>query len=255
MGKWKPKDYIESLHKVLREGEEAIGQEVDTRNQYGFTPLAVAAAAGDAPLVALLLEHRADVSLGSTERSELPLHHAVNYKHRVVVQLLSEPCRKLGIIDARTSTGWTPLHTCAHSGDYSCFKILLKARADLETRNPITGNEHALHVAARASNMDIIEILLAADSDVNCKDSLSRTPLHLAASMSHADCVGLLLRSRADPHHRGGPAQVTALESVPENNAPERDKVLRLLTSYGRQAPTPWRVDIRFDVSDSRDLI
>merc|ERR1711924_537412 len=124
---------------------------------------------GDARITALLLEHKADVSLASTGRAELPLHHAANYRHPVVTQLLVEPCRKLGIIDARTTTGWTPLHTCANSGDKDVFKLLMRAKADLETRNPITGDEHALHVAARASNIDIIEILLAADADVNCQ--------------------------------------------------------------------------------------
>merc|ERR1712070_450137 len=102
--------------------------EVNTRNIHGFTPLAVASAAGDANLVALMLEHRADVSMASTGRAELPLHHAANYRHVVVTQLLAEPCRKLGIIDAQTCTGWTPLHTCANSGDQQVFKILMRAK-------------------------------------------------------------------------------------------------------------------------------
>lgn len=254
---WKEEDWIEQLHLMLREGEVGIGQEVNTRNIHGFTPLAVASAAGDARIVALLLEHAADVTLASTGRAELPLHHAANYRHRVVTSLLIEPCRKQGIIDARNCTGWTPLHTCANSGDKDVFKLLMQARADLDARNPITGNEHALHVASRAANMDIIEILLAADAEVNCKDSLSRTPLHLAASMSHADCVGLLLRSRADPHHRGGPSNQTPLESVPAEHTDEaeREKVLRLLTSYSRAPPSPPRVDVRFDQRDSRAMI
>lgn len=254
---WKEEDWLEQLHMILREGEEGIGQEVNTRNVHGFTPLAVASAAGDERLVALLLEHRADVTLASTGRAELPLHHAANYRHRLVAQLLAEPCRKQGIIDARSCTGWTPLHTCANSGDRDVFKILMRARADLDARNPITGNEHALHVAARASNLDIIEILLAADADINCTDSLSRTPLHMAATMSHADCVSLLLRSRADPLHRGGPSHLTALESVPQahSDAAEREKVLRLLTSYSRPPPAAPRRDIRFDQRDDKSLV
>lgn len=282
--RWKEAYWLEALHLKLREGEVGIGQEVNTRNLHGFTPLAVAAASGDARVTALLLEHRADVSMASTGRAELPLHHAANFSHPVVTQLLVGPCQKLGIIDARSCTGWTPLHTCANSGDRQVFKILMSAKADLETRNPLTGNEHALHIAARASNLDIIEILLAADAEVNCKDSLSRTPLHLAAAMSHADCVGLLLRSRADPHHRGGPGGQTPLECVPAEPRPrgtdfnstaqvlgkaekeamvaqeqkdiaERETVVRLLTSYQRPPPSPPRVDIRFDQRDTKALI
>lgn len=250
-------DYLEQLHLMLREGETGIGQECNTRNIYGFTPLAVASAAGDNSLVALLLEHEADVSFASTERAELPLHIAAKYRHKVVTQLLVGPCMKLGLIDARTSTGWTPLHTCADSGDKDVFKILMSAKADLETRNPITGNEHAIHVAARASNLEIIEVLLAADADVNCEDSLSRTPLHLAADMVHADCVSLLLRSRANVHHRGGPQQLTPFECVPaeHHDEAELDTVMKLLSVYQRRDPSPVRYDVRFDLRDERDLI
>jgi ankyrin repeat protein len=242
---------------MIREGETEIGCEVNTRNGYGFTPLAVAAAAGDASMVALLLERRADASLASLNRAELPIHHAATYQHAVVAQLLVEPTRKAGFIDARTCTGWTPLHLCCSSGDAMILKILLKARADLDTRNPQTGNEHALHCAARSNNLDIIEILLAAGADVNCTDSLSRTPLHLSATNCSPDGVSLLLRSRSDPLHRGGPRHQTPIECVPAHYSDEiaREKVLRLLNSYSRPPPQAFRVDTRFDVRDSRSLI
>merc|ERR1711972_1208092 len=118
-----------------------------------------------------------------------------------------------------------------------------------------TGDEHALHCAARNTNLEVIEILLAADAEVDCTDSLSRTPLHIAATNCNADCVSLLLRSKANPHHRGGPRHLTPMECVPaaHHDPDEHQKVLRLLSSYARAAPAPFRVDTRFDRKDSTD--
>lgn len=250
-------DNVDCTYQIIREGETGIGQKVNSRNIHGFTPLAVAAAAGDAQLVSLLLERKADVTLASTERSELPLHHAATYARTIVCQLLVGPAREKGVIDAKTCTGWTALQCCAESGDQSIFKLLLSAKADPEIRNPFQGNEHSLHIAARSGNIDVAEILMAGGADVNATDSLSRTPLHMAAASCHADGVSLLLRSRADPHHRGGPSNLTPIDFVPavHSDMEERGTVLRLLSSYSRAPPSPFRVDTRFDLTDAHDLI
>ena len=55
----------------------------------------------------------------------------------------------------------------------------------------------ALHAAARAGDVAALTHALASGEDVNSKDNLKRTPLHMAAWSGHAPAVELLLSSGA----------------------------------------------------------
>lgn len=239
---------IGTIYQQIKDGED-----VNQYNLYGFTPLAIASAAGNAPLVSLLLEKSASVAMGSIGRAELPLHHAANFGHRLVCQLLAEPARKAGVVDVPNSTGYTPLHLTASSGHAPCLRVLLTQRADVSTRNRSHGQDTAMHAAARGDHEMVLETLLAHEADVNATDTLGRSPLHIAAGRANGDCVSLLLRSRADPHLRGY-GDLSPLDNVPSEHV-GRDRTVKLLQSYMRPDPSDPRVDLRFDIRDSRDIL
>ncbi|KKO96727.1 hypothetical protein THAR02_11168 [Trichoderma harzianum] len=58
--------------------------------------------------------------------------------------------------------------------------------------------QSALHYAALLGQLKIVEALLEASADVNCRDADGRTLLHLAALKAYDDCVRLLLKHGAD---------------------------------------------------------
>mmetsp|Transcript_108353 Transcript_108353/g.271590 ORF Transcript_108353/g.271590 Transcript_108353/m.271590 type:complete len:321 (-) Transcript_108353:89-1051(-) len=238
---------VERIYELLRSDED-----IDQRSPLGLTPLAVAAAAGNGPLVSLLLERRADVTLLTTHRAELALHYAARNGNRVVCQLLAEPSQAAGLIDKPNTTGWPALHLAAMGGHLSAVTVLTRCRADINSRNAMSGGGTALHFAVRLGAADAAEALLDRDAQVDALDVTGRGALHFAAARADSACVSLLLRSRADPT-RGGHGDKTPLECVPLEH-PNREKVVTLLAAYARPMPEHWRTDRRFDKWDPRDL-
>lgn len=238
---------VEKIYELLRSDED-----VNQRSALGLTPLAVAAAAGNGPLVSLLLERRADVSLLTTHRAELALHYAARNGNRVVCQLLAEPSQAAGLIDKPNTTGWPALHLAAMGGHLSAVTVLTRYGADINSRNAMSGGGTALHFAVRLGAVDAAEALLDRDAEVDALDVTGRGPLHFAAAKADSASISLLLRSKADANrtgHRGkSPLDLVPLES------PNRERVVNLLAAYSRPMPEHWRTDMRFDKRDRRDL-
>eukprot|EP00927_Polykrikos_kofoidii_P011888 TRINITY_DN15085_c0_g1_i2.p1 TRINITY_DN15085_c0_g1~~TRINITY_DN15085_c0_g1_i2.p1 ORF type:complete len:293 (+),score=37.75 TRINITY_DN15085_c0_g1_i2:223-1101(+) len=160
---------VEYIYSMIRSGEDV--------NQYsvgGFTPLAVAAIAGDDPLVSLLLEKGADASFASMDRHELPLHHAARLGHRIVCQLLVPPTREAGVLDAANNLGWSPLHLATEAGHTEVAHLLLRGRADVHCENAIYSRVTAAHVAARNHDCDTLEELLDGGANPIAIDSTGR---------------------------------------------------------------------------------
>lgn len=55
----------------------------------------------------------------------------------------------------------------------------------------------ALHDAVKSLDIETVKTLIASGNDVNEKDKLNRTPLHLAAWKGNSEIIQLLLRSKA----------------------------------------------------------
>lgn len=86
-------------------------------------------------------------------------------------------------IDARASSGSTPLHLAAWHGCVEHVTLLLARGADIAAitralRTP-------LHFAARRGHADIVQRLVETGADVNQADSKGMTALHFAADGDH----------------------------------------------------------------------
>jgi ankyrin repeat protein len=73
------------------------GAEVNRADRYGLTPLGMAAALGREALVRALLQHGAAPNL--TAASEPPLHGAVRYRHKAVIEMLLDAGADVGATD------------------------------------------------------------------------------------------------------------------------------------------------------------
>mmetsp|Transcript_4651 Transcript_4651/g.11272 ORF Transcript_4651/g.11272 Transcript_4651/m.11272 type:complete len:400 (-) Transcript_4651:38-1237(-) len=231
---------IEDVYWKLRHGHDA-----NQRQVHGFTPLAVAAAAGNVPLMTLLMDRDADVSLPSIHRNETAVHHACRYGRLPATTMLLKTAEKSCGMDAPNAAGWTPLHIAVDNGNLDMMRVLLESGASPEEKNQTFGGDKPIHMAVRRQDMRAVEMLLEHSAQVDVANAAGMTPLHIAAASSDYPCVSLLVRSRGDAGRRDSSGR-NALQCVPKGKA-SSDKVILLLQAYARPPHPGLRSDARFE--------
>lgn len=105
--------------------------------------------------------------------------------HKIVLGMLSRSlAAELEVstahIDARDSSGYTPLSWAASRGDYRSVEMLLSYGASLSIANDV--GEEPIHLAAQTGNVETLKALVQAGASVNkevCQTQM--TPIHFAA--------------------------------------------------------------------------
>jgi len=115
-------------------------------------------------------------------------------------------------INARDSDGCTPLQIAAFRGCVPVVQLLLRNGALIDASTQAEGS--ALFWAVCGGHLNVVQILLAADCDVNKPTADGRTPLHRAASgIYHSNALNIareLIQHGADVN-RGDIIGVTPL--------------------------------------------
>ncbi len=158
-----------------------------------------AAAARDLnKLKSLLKDNPSLISSREPENGYTPLHTVVvrGGVTAVVEFLLASGAD----INAKDSSGLTPLFYAVSLGDEGVAELLLAHNADIDARDNLGGT--ALHSVAMTGTRRMVEFLLANKADVNAKDDFGRTPLHYAAEYGKAETVRELLAHNADVNHK-----------------------------------------------------
>ena len=234
------------LHEATRANWKSIvnkllkkGADINCKDRMGWTPLHYAAALGSTSMVQLLLSAGASVHsqtlgrfLGGESDSEYedefdfrgftPLHLAIlafvkNKNTRRIRLLINAGCD----VNAKLSSGDSPLHFAAAAGFLPVAMQLLIAGADVNEPNNM--GTTPLIAAAENGHSRILKLLL--DSDVNadaCELETRATALHCAvleeldhavqilipsSNLFHLDCEG---RSPYDVAKRKGNARIAA---------------------------------------------
>ncbi len=96
---------------------------------------------------------------------------------------------------------WTPLMAASAGGHTEVVKILINAKADLNTKAYKGGGETALMIASQWCVADVVKILIDAKADLEVKDDNGSTALIYAANAFENECpnvVKMLVNANAD---------------------------------------------------------
>ena len=139
------------------------------------------------------------------------LHLACYNNRGDILELLFE--RGVDVNSARNTDAWTLLHVAADLGFPEMVGVLLKFQANCSARTHYF-DFTPLHVAAIASQNDVVTVLLEHGVDVNICTNSGQSALHLATKEGHTETVKVLLDFDADVDcvtgHGNGPLHIAA---------------------------------------------
>jgi Ankyrin repeats (3 copies) len=149
----------------------------------GDTPLSLAAAAGQLPLVREMIRQGAQLDdIGSGGLT--PLAAAVWQGHELVVRDLLHAGARL---DAPTLTGQLPLHVASAAGKPRLMGMLMKAGANWRSTN--RRGHHAVSEAAMFGHIAALQWLAMKGVPLAAPDATRLNALHAAALGGHLDTV------------------------------------------------------------------
>ena len=183
-----------------------------SKDERGHTPLVAGCGSGSTELVKLLIEHGADFNMRAdlTPSGVLtPLGTALQLGHEEVAALLIEHGADLNALGVQGKVGGdtvsaTPLLLAATKGLQRSIKLLLERGADANTK---CENEFTpLGTALAQYHEEVAALLIEHGADVNALglekkvggDTVSSTPLQLAAMAGFSKLVKLLIEHGAD---------------------------------------------------------
>uniref|UniRef100_A0ABD2XCX2 Uncharacterized protein n=1 Tax=Trichogramma kaykai TaxID=54128 RepID=A0ABD2XCX2_9HYME len=200
----------EMLFKLSEEKYHPV--QIDARDELGNTPLHLALQKGPKMLVELLLKRGANAHLANKE-GFTPLHIICNSHSsynsnllKVLFELSDEKYHPVEI-DARDELENTPLHLALYNGDKEIVELLLRrgAHTNLANKEGFT----PLHIICNSHssyNSDLLKMIFELSDakyhpvQINARDELGNTPLHLALNNGPKKVVELLLKRGANPN-------------------------------------------------------
>ncbi|MEE2615236.1 MAG: ankyrin repeat domain-containing protein [Verrucomicrobiota bacterium] len=149
-----------------------------------------AAATGDIDRLDELLGKDPKVVYATDTSGSTPLHHAAwTGQIETIKWLISNNAN----IDSQNNLQWTPLHWATRNGQTQSVKLLLDHNAKVDT--PGNLNQTSLHLAAKHNLEKIVTILLTAKANPNKPDIFGQTPIHFAALENYTPILINLLEN------------------------------------------------------------
>lgn len=263
------------------------GADPNAGNQENLVPLHFSAASGALPIINLLVKAGADVNCMNNHGSTPLMFMAKNAKTAAALNFIKNPTVDVSIknnvgwtaamyaiafkqpqlvkaflplmgadADDADIEGFTMLHYACQYGQAEIVKLLLERNPGSVNRTSNIG-ETPLMMAARTSNLMIVNQLLAAGADAGCPNGKGVTALHLAAILGNVPLGKTLLEAGADIdaktlegqtplmyaviQGKSGFAQMLVLESADVNAA---DNLQGNALSYAVQAQLPQTVEL-----------
>ncbi|KNC55418.1 GTPase activating protein Rap1-GAP [Thecamonas trahens ATCC 50062] len=185
---------VESGHDDVLEAVLEGGAAADATNTAGATPLHVAAGLPSVDFVVLLLAAAPDTVHAVDDNGWSPLFMAAAAGDVAVADALLAAGAKVNSAD---ELGWSPLIKAAASGQAGMVRRLIEAGARV---NAVTQfGESALHRAAAKGFVDVVVALIGSAADLNLRTvSERKSPAFLALEAGHVDALRVLRDAGAD---------------------------------------------------------
>ena len=174
----------------------AAGADANEKVQRDY-PLNIAATIGPVEMVTILLEAGAGLEQPGRD-GFYPLHNAVIFGGKDIVALLIQKGAK---VDVKEKWGRTPLLSFAATGgsDIEIGRMLLAAGADPGIESAKDDDSYvALQYATETGNVELVKLLIAAQVDVNHRNTLGVSPLFQAVYNGRLEIVRVLIAHGAD---------------------------------------------------------
>ncbi|MCC6490947.1 MAG: ankyrin repeat domain-containing protein [Candidatus Hydrogenedentes bacterium] len=160
----------------------------------------ISATAGDQSAVSIAAGNRNEEVFDFLLKAGCPVGPALNsavftQNEAIVKKLLKHG---VNVNERNEQFGYTPLLTAAEGGNASIVKLLIKAGADLESRDEMS--QTPLWAAVSSGHTAIAKILLDAGADINVRSDEGQSLLANAAWMEEKGVLDLLLKRGADPN-------------------------------------------------------
>ena len=199
------------------------GADIETRGNYGRSPLHSACVLGALDVVKILVRAGAGVR-ATNNKGHTCLILAVRFRQTKIVRyLVGLPEVELNHRD--TEKNFTALHYAVENEDTDVVRVLIDAGADIETR----GNygRSPLHSACVLGALDVVKILVRAGAGVRATNNKGHTCLILAVRFRQTKIVRYLVGlPEVELNHRDTEKNYTALQYAVENNLTKIAQVL-----------------------------
>ncbi|MBN8724747.1 MAG: ankyrin repeat domain-containing protein [Acidobacteria bacterium] len=167
------------------------GANVNTANDYGWTPIMEAVIKDDFETLQVLISHGADVNV-TTNQGWTPLMWAIKQSNLAIVKYLLNNNADANML---TENGKTALHISIETGNAYITKKLLD-HCDQVNITDDQGNT-ALSLAAQGGDSYIVKLLIKKNAFIDHQNKVGQTPLILAAINSQKEAIKELLEANA----------------------------------------------------------
>ncbi len=171
------------------------GATVAFRDLSKKTAMHFASIAGSVELLQLLISRGIDIQTAS-DQGHTPLHLAVMNGNADATRLLIASGAYNKVLDEK---GNLPLHLAILSGSLETVEVLLNSDDLIDFYAENADQLTPLQLAARGTNVAIVETLLNAGADLTARDKNGRSLLYHAVWGGHLETVRMLLKRGADP--------------------------------------------------------
>lgn len=223
-------------NRTASEGHMRFGSNAGfSSSQKPVSPLCLAVVSGQADIVKLLLNNKADANAPGFNQKTL-LWEAVQHSNtEIAEELLAHGADA----NARDAYNQTPLDFAMARGARKTVELLLAHGADANARDG--NNQTPLDLAVGQDDRNVVESLLAHGADVNATDAVGGTALSYAVNSDNLEMTELLLSNKADPNvnvvrqggFQGSTKMPLLMEAVAEDNTEIARDIAKALLTHG----------------------
>lgn len=170
--------------------------DVDVKDNYGVTPLMIAAENGNNEIIKILLKYGADVNKVDNDGWSALLWACYKGQNGTAKFLLNNGSD----VNIVTDNGFSPIIMSKIFNNYRLTELLYNFNAKEISDNNEKLMEFQLLKAAETGNYEKTIELINIGVNKNCYDSRMRTPIFLAAKNGHYKTVKILLKAGCDPN-------------------------------------------------------